>query len=120
MLFWVLIKRASFLFSRRGIGTLLLCGMLRGLAFGQDGFVAIQPQQAAQYHIDFARNFFASLEAEKADRTNLYATLKALEDLKGKVSKSADNLLSALQTNDRVHVQYSRHWSYLYLRSAVG
>ena len=119
MLFWVLIKRASLLFSRRGIVTLLLCGLLRGLALGQDNFVAIQPQQVAQYHIDFARNFFASPEAEKADRANLYATLKALEDFRGKVAKSADNLLSALQTKDRVHVQYSRHWSYLYLRSAV-
>src|SRR5713226_6690314 len=93
MLFWVLIKRASLLFSRRvfsrrGIATLLLCLMLRGLALGQDSFVAIQPQQEAQYHIDFARNFFASPEAEKADRANLYATLKDLENLKGKVVNS--------------------------------
>jgi oligoendopeptidase F len=91
-----------------------------GLTLGQDTFVAIPPQAASRYHLDFARNFFASPEAEKADRANLYATLKELEILKGKVADSADSLQRALQLNDRVQVQLNRHDSYLYLRSAVN
>ena len=90
------------------------------LIVGQDGFVAIPPQQSTQYHIDFARNFFASPEAEKADRVKLYATLKEMEGLKGKVLGSADNLLRALQLNDGMQVQYKRHSAYLYLRYAVN
>src|SRR6185295_16496168 len=70
--------------------------------------------------IDFARNFFASPEAEKAERANLYATLKELESLKGKVSKSAENLQRALQLNDKLLVQFNRHYRYLFLRSAVN
>src|SRR5205823_2292274 len=108
------------LFSRRGITALLIYAVLHSLAFGQDRFVAIQPQQAAQYHIDFARNFFASPEAEKAERANLYATLKALEEFKGKVASSADNLQRALELNDGVAVQFYRHYIYLYLRYAVA
>src|SRR4026207_1945804 len=90
------------------------------LIVGQDGFVAIPPQQSTRYHIDFARNFFASREAEKADRVKLYATLKEMEGLKGKVLGSADNLLRALQLNDGMQVQYKRHSAYLYLRYAVN
>jgi oligoendopeptidase F len=86
----------------------------------QDNFVAIPPQEASGYHIDFARNFFATPEAEKADRANLYATLKELETLKGKVAGSPDNLQRALQLSDRVRVQLRRHYSYLYLRNAVN
>lgn len=99
---------------------LLLSLMLCVLAAAQDSFVAIPPQLEARYHIDFARNFFASPEAEKADRRNLYDTLKALEDLKGKVGGSADNLERALQLSDRVLVQSKRHYAYLYLRYAVN
>ena len=82
--------------------------------------MAIPPEQAAQYHINFARNFFASPEAEKADRANLYATLKDLEGLKGKVASSADNLERALELSDRVAIQFNRHSRYLYLRNAVN
>lgn len=98
---------------------LLLVGMLSVLTFGQDSFVAIPPGQEAQYHINFARNFFSSGEAEKADRASLYATLKALEDLKGRVAGSPNNFERALQLCDRVRVQFNRHYAYLYLRNAV-
>ena len=91
-----------------------------GLTLSQDAFVAIPPPEASRYHIDFARNFFASPEAEKADRANLYARLKELETLKGKVARSADSLQRALQLNDCAQVQLRRHYSYLYLRNAVN
>jgi oligoendopeptidase F len=108
---------------RRAIA-LLLCGLLSGVAFGQgaapDTFVAIPPPEASRYHLDFARHYFATPEAEKTDRVNLYAALKELENLKGKVADSADNLEQALQLSDRVQVQLIRHYSYLYLRSAIN
>jgi oligoendopeptidase F len=105
---------------RKPATVVMLLAIMPAIAPGQDNFVAIPPQQVANYHLDFARNFFATPEAEKADRANLYATLKALEDLKGKVAKSAANLERALQTNDSVRMQFSRHYSYLYLRYAVN
>ena len=110
----------SVLFSLRRAIAVLLSTALLSLAFGQDKFVAIQPEQTAQYHINFARLFFASPEAEKAERAELEATLKDLESLKGKIEKSADNLQRAIQLNDRLQIQYQRHYSYLYLRNAVN
>src|SRR5438034_4128009 len=106
--------------SRRKVAGFLLALMSYGLTLSQDAFVAIPPPEASRYHIDFARNFFASPEAEKADRASLYATVNELETLKGKVAGSADSLQRALQLNDRVQVQLHRHYSYLYLRNAVN
>lgn len=124
MFFGMMIWRSGGLCARHGVAALLLAGVLSGLVFGQAGapetFVAIPPQEALRYHIDFARNFFASPEAEKEDRASLYATLKELETLKGKVAATAGNLERALQLNDRAQVQLNRHDSYLYLRSAVN
>jgi oligoendopeptidase F len=112
--------------SRKPSSLVLQCGaaallsMLSWPVLCQDKFEAIPKQSTAQYHLDFGRNFFASPEAEKADRANLYATLKELETLKGKVTGSPDSLQRALRLNDRVRVQLSRHYSYLYLRYAVN
>ncbi len=87
MLFWMMTARSGRAFSRRRIAAMLICGILNGLVLAQDTFVAIPPDQAARYHFDFARNFFVTPEAEKADRAKLYATLKDLENLKGKVDQ---------------------------------
>ena len=106
--------------QRRGIAAVLLCVIFSGSALAQDTFVAIPPEKAPLYHFDFGRNFFATPEAEKADRGNLYATLKQLEALKGKVAGSADNLESALTLNDDVQVKYNKHSIYLFLRNAVN
>jgi oligoendopeptidase F len=102
------------------IATLLLCGFVAEMAYGQDGFVAIPPEQTARYHIDFARNFFPSPEVEKADRAAVYTSLKELEALKGKIANSANNLERALQSYDRVRIAFGRHYAYLYLRYAVN
>src|SRR6266550_5030399 len=120
MLYRTIRRRLGRLGSRRPVAAFLLVLISSGLTPGQDTFVAIPPPEALRYHIDFARNFFTSAEAEKADRANLYATLKELETLKGKVAGSADSLQRALQLNDRVRVQLHRHYSYLYLRNAVN
>ena len=124
MLSWEMIKQSGRLCWRRGIAAILVAGTLSGLTLGQvgvqDAFVAIPPPEAPRYHIDFSGNFFVTPEAEKADRANLYVTLKRLENLKGKIAKSADNLQRALRLNDAVQVQFHRHYSYLYLRNAVN
>lgn len=116
-----MITRLSQSILRSAVLAILVSLSLINLStYGQTSFVAIPPNEAPRYHIDFARNFFASPEAEKADRAKLYATLNELETLKGKVASSADNLQHALQLNDRVQVQFHRHYSYLYLRNAVN
>src|SRR3982750_3371622 len=89
-------------------------------SLGQDNFVAIPPEVAKQYHFDLARNYFPSPEAEKAERTKYYSDLKTLEDQKGKVTASSDNLLRALRLYDNVLVEFIRHYTYLYLRYSVN
>ena len=116
---WILIVKLRWFFTRR-IAAVLLCAPLFPLTQAQENFVAIRPQQVGQYRIDFARNFFASPEAEKADRANLYDLLKKLESLKGKVTKVASSLEQALLVNDLIQVRFNRHYSYLYLRNAIN
>jgi len=86
----------------------------------QDGFAAIPNEAAGQYHFDFARNFFASPDSEKAERANYYTALKELESLKGKVATSSDDLLRAFRLYDKALVEFIRHYTYLYLRYAVN
>jgi oligoendopeptidase F len=105
---------------RSATANLMLVTVLSISTFGQDSFVAIPPDQAANYHLNFAKTFFASAELEKLDRKNLYHTLESLEQLKGKVAASARNLKHALELNDLLLVQFNRHYSYLYLRNATN
>ena len=105
--------------SRRLVAASLIV-LSAGVTLGQEPFVAIPAAEAPRYHIDFARHFFTSPEAEKRDRTNLDAIVKELETLKGRVGNSAQNLDRALKLNDRVQVQLNKHYSYLYLRAAVN
>lgn len=86
----------------------------------QDNFVAIKPEVATQYHFDFQKNFYSSPDVEKAERANYYAVLKRLENLKGRISASPENLLSALSLYDKTLVEFLRHYTYLYLRHAVN
>jgi oligoendopeptidase F len=106
--------------SKRCIVACLTIAISINVAIGQDNFVAISPREVNQYHIDFARVFFVSPEVEKRERTQLYDALKALENLKTKVTDSAATLELALQLNDRVQVQFNKHYAYLYLRNAVN
>lgn len=98
---------------------LVLAALAAAPASGQAGFQPIPPEAARLYHFDFPRNFFASAEKEKADRAPLFAALKELEGLKGKVAASPANLLRALQLSDAVQSRFMPHYIYLYLRYAV-
>jgi oligoendopeptidase F len=105
---------------RRATATLLMLCLLSYSTPCQDNFVAFPDETAGRYHFDFGRNFFASPEAEKAERINYHTALKELEGLKGTVAASSDNLLRALRLYDKVLVEFIRHYTYLYLRYAVN
>lgn len=104
----------------RGSSLLLASLLLLQPVLSQEKFEPIPKEAAPQYHIDFARNFFPSAEAEREDRARLLLGLKDLESLKGRVASSADNLLRALQLYDEAQVRFERHDAYLYLRYAVN
>jgi oligoendopeptidase F len=104
----------------RRVAALLLLPLLPWPVLCQATFEPIPREDAPRYRIDFARHFFAGPEAERAARAELYATLKELEGLKGKVARSAADLLRALRLNDEVQVRFNRHYNYLYLRHAVN
>jgi oligoendopeptidase F len=105
---------------KRATATLLVLSLLSYPVLCQDNFAAIPNETARRYHFDFARNFFASPEAEKAERSNYYTALKELEGLKGKVAASPDNLLRTFRLYDNVLAEFIRHYTYLYLRYAVN
>jgi oligoendopeptidase F len=113
-------KSESISFWQLFVAIPVLCTLMRGATWGQDKFVAVQPQQAALYHINFARNYFPSPEAEKSDRATLYSNIQALEKLRGKIAQSANNLELALETYDKVQVRFFRHYDYLTLHYAVN
>jgi len=102
------------------LAALSLLSVVVGSVFGQDPFEAIPKEQVPQYHFNFAKNYFPTPEAEKADRANLYASVAELEDLKGHVRDSTANLLRALKLRDQITLQWVRHDAYLYLRYATN
>ena len=86
----------------------------------QEEFTAVPKELVPKYHFDFARNFYATPEAEKKARQTYYATLKQLESYKGKVTASAENLYNTLSLYDKTVSQFMRHYVYLYLRYATN
>lgn len=87
--------------------------------YSQEKFEPIPSNVVSQYRFDFARNFFASPEAEKIQRRKFYLPLEKLEKLKGKATSSAANLYQALRLYDEVESQFRIHSLYLVLRYAT-
>ncbi len=77
-----------------------------------------QTTDISSYRFDFSR-LFPTPEAEKADRHSLEKTLGALEELRGKVGSSSQNLARALELRDLARTQFFRHYIYLNLRDSV-
>ena len=71
---------------------------------------------ASRRRIDFARVYYKSDAAEKADRAKLFAAVSELEKLKGKVAASPANLLRALTLSDRTQALGARLYIYRHLR----
>ena len=88
--------------------------------FAQEEFVSIPRDRQALYRFNFARNFYASPQAELAARKRLDKLMTELESMKGKVSASSDNLYRALTLNDALTLEAMRHIVYLYLQYATN
>jgi oligoendopeptidase F len=102
---------------------ILAAGLLAGLCAislqADDAFVAIRPDEALRYRIDFAKHLFPTREAERANRASLLATVGQLEALKGQLAASPSNLSRALALSDEVDVALARHDADLTLRNAI-
>lgn len=110
----------SMTIARRVLPVLALFVLFAKPGAGDQPFVPIPTDAQPLYHFNFARNFFATPEAEKADRQKLQSTLGDMESLKGKTGASAANLLRAMELSDRVTSEFMRHYIYLYLRYATN
>ena len=79
---------------------------------------AVAAADGARYRFDLARNFFATPEAELADRANVIAAAEAVEALAARAD-SPGMLLQALEAEDRMQRLFRRHDLYLFLRFAI-
>jgi oligoendopeptidase F len=103
---------------RAALALLLLFAL--GPVRAQEEFTPVPKELVPKYRFDFARNFFATPEAEKKARPAFNTALKKLESYKGKVTASPDNLYNTLSLYDEVVSKFMRHYVYLYLRYAVN
>lgn len=85
----------------------------------KNSFSPIAPKSVSLYKIDLARHFFASPDAEKADRAKLNALYRELEKFRGRLGDSAGDLLKALHLYEQATIAYTRHENYLFLRAAL-
>src|SRR5690242_15857030 len=66
------------------------------------------PQDKQAYRIDFGKVFYAKPSDEDRDRQAALMAGKKLTSLKGRVAKSASNLLEALQLSDQIYAINSK------------
>ena len=85
----------------------------------QNTFEPIPKQEEAKYHFDLSRNFFPTPSAEEASRATLVQRLKRFSELRGKVTASSKNLLSAMSEFASLQTKIGIHQAYLYLRYAM-
>ena len=90
--------------------------LITSLALAQPVPVA---KNASGQQIDLARYFFASPEAEKADRLRLYADLDKFQQWKGRLAESGQQLLRGLEAKDKLTQRYALHAAYLHLRNSI-
>lgn len=88
-------------------------------AAGDEGFVAVPSTDAVQYRIDFARLYFPSGSAERADRKDLLAGMKAFEAMIPDLLASPPQLLAGLRRYDAIRVRFFRHDDDLWLHASV-
>jgi oligoendopeptidase F len=100
--------------------TLFLLFLFRTNGISEDNFEPIPLSLKSAYHFDLGKLFFKDDEIEKSERLAYYNSLSNLEHLKGKVTNSANNLLTAFSNYDEALLQYMKHYTYFYLRSAVN
>ena len=86
--------------------------------------IALSPAQfrdtTAAYHVDLARHFFASPEAELTERARLRERTNALRGAGARLATSPAALLRALRLADSARMESKRHTIYLYLRRQLN
>jgi oligoendopeptidase F len=85
----------------------------------QSPFEAIPKQVASKYHFDLSRNFFVNPAEEEVKRVILYQKLAKFNQLRGKTTISAKNLILAMSEFDSLQTELGLHLTYLYLRYAM-
>jgi oligoendopeptidase F len=73
----------------------------------------------AGQHINWARHFFISPEAEKAARHQLYEDMDSFQQWKGQLAQSGKRLSGALEAKDKLTQKYMLHGAYLHLKYAT-
>ncbi len=85
----------------------------------QSPFKAIPKEVASKYHFDLSKNFFVNPAEEKIKQAILYQKLAKFNQLRGKTTISAKNLISAMSEFDSLQTGLGLHLTYLYLRYAM-
>jgi oligoendopeptidase F len=106
---------------------MLIFSMISSLASAQSLPVGAAVSQSAAtsqtvpagQHIDWARHFFISPEAEKASRQQLYVDLDRFQQWKGRLAQSGQDLFRALEANDKIIQKFELHSAYLHLKYAT-
>ena len=71
------------------------------------------------YHFRLQENFYPHDQAFEADLEKLISKIDELEDLKGHVTESADNLYRAYELSNELTPLWQKLWVYAYLRYAI-
>lgn len=104
------------------LSVLLAMGALSASAVAQQSgtFDPFAGTNAAAYHFDLDRNFFSSRSVEAVARTHLLRTLERLGTTAPTATRSAAELLKALQLQDSVQLQVGKHLAYWSLRTMTN
>ena len=94
---------------------ILLFALISSLASAQSPSASVPTGQ----HIDWAKHFFISAEAEKTARQQLYADLNQFQQWKGRLTESGQHLFRALEARDKLTQNVALHEAYLHLKNAT-
>ena len=83
-------------------------------------FEPIPKELQELYHFQLEKNFYENEASFEADLEMLEAKIEDLEDLKGQVIASAENLLRAHELNSELIPLWGKLWVYAYLRYAIN
>jgi oligoendopeptidase F len=72
------------------------------------------------YHFRLKENFYQDEAAFKGDLQELISKIDELEDLKGAITESADNLFRAYELSNELIPLWYKLWVYAYLRYAIN
>jgi len=83
-------------------------------------FEPVPKEMEQLYHFRLKENFYQDEAAFEADLQMLISKIDELEDLKGRVTESADNLFRAYELSNELIPLWYKLWVYAYLRYAIN